>query len=398
LCWPDGSFQRPWNIKSPGGIRAAVEKLAALHKHCPVTIVMESSGTYGDALRQAAGDAGMTLLRVSGKAVKDQSETFDGVPSQHDGKDAAIIADLGVRGKGRSWEPAQRSAMEQELRYRVRKLDRAQRVKQVHGGRIEALLARHWPEATEHLKGSSATLVWALAQWGDPSELARDPEAADRLGTFGGRFLTKEKIKAFVESARNSLGVRMNQWERRELKELGKAVLAKRKAIARCRGELKRLTAGHAVIAGQASAVGLTTACVLWMCQGDPRNYGSAAAYRKAMGLNLTECSSGRHQGKLRLSKRGQRLSRKWLYFSSIRWMKDPVVKRWAQRKKLRDGGEGMRAATAVMRRLALAAWHVAVHGVKFNAALLFPGGRFAKAPPQAAARVSAAAEKKTNE
>ena len=41
-------------------------------------------------------------------------------------------------------------------------------------------------------------------------------------------------------------------------------------------------------------------------------------------------------------------------------------------KKKSRDGGNGMRAAVAVMRRLSLAAWHVSVHGVAFDATLLF--------------------------
>jgi hypothetical protein len=354
---------------------------------------MESSGTYGDALRQAVDDAGLSLLRVSGKAVKDQSETFDGVPSQHDGKDAAIIGDLGLRGKGHPWPPARRSESEQALRYWVRKLDRAQRIKQVHGGRIEALLARHWPEATAHLPGSSATLIRTLAHFGDPAKLASDQQAFEQIKSFGGHYLSPEKIDALVNSARQSVGVRMNRWERRELKELARAVLGRRKTIARCRRELRRLTADHATIQLQAAAVGLVTACVLWMCLGDPRDYGSAAAYRKAMGLNLTECSSGRYKGQLHLSKRGQRLCRKWLYFAAIRRMKDPAVKRWTIHKKARDGGKGMRAATAVMRRLALAAWHVPVHQEPFNAAKLFPSGRWIVSGNNTRTRSTAAAD-----
>ena len=379
LHWPDGTFHRPWRIKSPGEIRIAVEKLALLHKSCPLTVAMESSGTYGDAFRQALGDANIAVLRVSGKAVKDQSETFDGVPSQHDGKDGAIIADLGSRGKGKKWDLADGSEMGQALRYWVRKLDRAQKVKQVHGGRIESLLARHWPEATQHLEASTATLIEALAHWGNPAALGADAEAAEILAGFGGPYLTAEKIEAVVESARQSVGVRMTAWEARELKELAEGVLSERKRIRECRRELKRLTAGHEVIEAQEPALGLTTACVLWMCLGDPRNYPSAAAYRKAMGLNLTECSSGQFKGQLRLSKRGQHLGRKWLYFSAMRWMKDGSVKRWTGRKKVRDGGNGMRAVVAVMRRLALAAWHVVRHGVVFDADLLFPSGKILK-------------------
>jgi transposase len=131
---------------------------------------------------------------------------------------------------------------------------------------------------------------------------------------------------------------------------------------------------GHPVIEAQAPAVGLITACVLWVCLGDARGYGSAAAYRKAMGLNLTERSSGAFKGQLHLSKRGQRLARKWMYFGALRWMRDPAVKPWVRDKKARDGGKGMRAMVGVMRRLALAAWNVAARGEAFDPARLFPG------------------------
>src|SRR5579863_3113385 len=85
LCvvWPDKEFERPWRVKSPGQMRLAVSKLLELHKLCRVTVAMESSGTYGDAFRQALDDAGLAVHRVSAKAVKDDSEGFDGVPSNH---------------------------------------------------------------------------------------------------------------------------------------------------------------------------------------------------------------------------------------------------------------------------------------------------------------------------
>lgn len=167
----------------------------------------------------------------------------------------------------------------------------------------------------------------------------------------------------------------MGEWAVREMKDVAAAILEQRKRIQRCRRELKKLTKGHKAIQSQAPAVGLITACVLWMCLGDPGNYPSAAAYRKAMGLNLKERSSGRHKGKLSLSKRGQRLTRKWLYFSALRWMRRPSVKLWMTRKKERDGGRGGKAAVGVMRRLALAAWH-AGQGEGFDPDRLFPATR----------------------
>ena len=374
LVGPDRSFDRPWRIKSPGQVRLLVSKLLELRGRCAsLAVAMESSGTYGDPLRQALADAGVEVRRVSAKAVKDYSETFDGVPSQHDGKDAAIIGTLCQAGHGRPWAHDQGDESDQAIRYWVRRLDTAQRLKQVLCGKLESLLARHWPEACGLLSQSGATLTRALEHWGDPRALSADERAGERLRRFGGHYLSEDKIAKVIESARTTLGVRMNRWSIRETRDVAAAIVKYRKRVQRCRRELKKLTRGHTVIQAQTRAVGLVTACVLWMCLGDPRGYGSAAAYRKAMGLNLKERSSGRHKGKLSLSKRGQRLSRKWLYFSALRWMGRPSVKRWVERKKQRDGGRGDRAAVGVMRRLALAAWHTG-QGEVFDPDRLFPG------------------------
>ena len=70
LRWPDGSFQRPWRIGNPGEVGLLVEKLDELRSGCPVTVAMESSGTYGDAVRQGLSDARIEVHRVSDKAVK----------------------------------------------------------------------------------------------------------------------------------------------------------------------------------------------------------------------------------------------------------------------------------------------------------------------------------------
>jgi transposase len=175
----------------------------------------------------------------------------------------------------------------------------------------------------------------------------------------------------------------MGRWARREMKDIARAILARRRQIRRCRRQLRGLVQDHPTIQAQAPALGLVTACVLWVCLGDVSNYPSAAAYRKAMGLNLRERSSGQHKGRLSITKRGQRLTRKWLYFSALRWLRDPAVKAWVKRKKERDGeGQGNKAVVAVMRRLALAAWYVGKHGEAFEASRLFPGTRRPKAAP----------------
>jgi transposase len=198
--WHSGDFERPWRAKTPEEIPVLVDRLRDLAQGRPLLIAMESTGTYGDALRQALTDAGLNVHRVSGKAVHDYAEIFDGVPSQHDGKDAAIVAELAALGKSTPWPYQQPTAFDQELRYWVERADVQQRIGMLWLGRLEALLARHWPEATEYLELNSETLLQLLAEYGGPAALAADLGAAKRLKCWGRNFLTHEKIERFVEA------------------------------------------------------------------------------------------------------------------------------------------------------------------------------------------------------
>lgn len=370
--WPDATFARPWRIANPSEISVLVRLLGQLNAGRRLVVAMEPSGTYGDALRQALHDAGIAVQRVSPKAAHDYAEVFDGVPSQHDGKDAGVVAELAAHGKGRPWDYEPRSAFEGELAYWVERLQGQQRIAAVGLGVIEALLARHWPEATRVLEVPSGTLLRVLARYGGPAALAADDEAAARLTRWGGKLLAAEKVQALLACARDSAGVRQGEWDCRQLREQAEQTRTARREVARCKRQLQRLAQGHAVLEAQGRVVGMATACVLWARTGDPRDYPCAEAYRKAMGLNLTERSSGTHQGELRISKRGHPQSRQWLYLATLRLVKQAGVQRWYQAKKARDGGGAKRALVAVMRKLALALYHVGVNGSRFEARRLF--------------------------
>src|SRR5258708_5385346 len=144
--WSDGSFERPWRVENPSEIELLVRLLVALAASRKMTVAMESTGTYGDALRGKLSAAGLVLHRVGGKAASDYAEIFDGVPSQHDGKDAAVVAELAAIGKSQPW-PAGPPAYG-GLVHDVHWLEAQQDVLQLWIGRLEALLARHWPEGT----------------------------------------------------------------------------------------------------------------------------------------------------------------------------------------------------------------------------------------------------------
>ncbi len=296
-----------------------IHRLQRLAEGRSLTIAMESTGTYGDALRQAVTDAKLTVHRVSGKAVHDYAEIFDGVPSQHDGKDAAMVAELAAMGKSSPWPYEPLAEFDQELRYLVECMDIQQRIGMLWLGRLEALLARHWPEATQYLELSSETLLQVLVKYGGPAALAADAEAAKRIKGWGGWFLKSEKIERFLHVSASSVGVRQTAVDRQRIEECAQAVLSAKHAVRKASRTLEKLAQGHAIIARHAAVVGWATACVLWVYLGNPANYHCAEAYRKAMGLNLKERSSGRYQGQLKITKRGPGAVRRWLYFTAMR-------------------------------------------------------------------------------
>jgi transposase len=372
--WANGDFERPWLVKNPAEIQELAGLLARMAAERPLTLAMEPTGTYGDALRQAISDAGLRLHRVGAKAAHDYAEIFDGVPSQHDGKDAAVVAELAAIGKSVEWRYRPSSEVDQEMAYHVDWMDAQQRQYAMWLGRLEGLLARHWLEATRWMELSSVTLLRALRRYGGPAGLAQDTQASVELARRGGPFLAAEKIRGLIRSAATSMGVRQTAIDVQRMQRYAEQALAARSEIAKSRRRLEELAQGKAVIQRQAQAVGVATACVLWVHLGDPKEYHCAEAYRKVMGLNLTERSSGMYQGKLRISKRGFSQVRRWLYFAVLRLVAKGPVRRWYQQKKAKDGDQAKRALIGVMRKLALALYEVGVNEESFDAWRLFPG------------------------
>jgi transposase len=121
-----------------------------------------------------------------------------------------------------------------------------------------------------------------------------------------------------------------------------------------------------------AAVTGKTTSLVLAAALGSPLDYPNPGSYLKAMGLNLKERSSGKHKGQLKITKRGPGIVRKYHYFTALRWLyQDPVIAQWYRNKVRRDGDHKGKAIVAVMRKRALALWHLA-RGEAFDSRKLF--------------------------
>lgn len=359
-------WSHPWETKS------FVELCVGLASHgLKAEVVMEPSGTYGDAIRAALLNLSFAVFRVSGKRVHDAAEVFDGVPSLHDPKAAVLIALLHLEKKTQPWPLPSDSERELEALRQVMALHRDR--EEAVLGHIEALTARYWPELTYHLSLTTVTLLEVLACYGGPARVAADIDGARALmSRIGGRFLRDEVVKAVLDSAPSSTGVAMLAGEEALVKEVaGEALHAHRKAAA---GEKQLVQkARKDVEPAMAAMVGLVTAATLIASGVAPRKYASPDALEKAFGLNLREQSSGTKKGSLHITKRGDGIARKVLFLAALRLIQtDPVVAAWYRKKVQRDsGGSKLKAVVAVMRKLVKALWHVG-RGAPFDATKLF--------------------------
>ena len=266
-----------------------------------------------------------------------------------------------------------------------RQLSAALRVLEVHEkeyhrncNRLEGLLARHWPELTQHLELRSATLLELLMAYGGPMEVAASPaKARQHMRKVGGRFLDPAKIERVLESAQMTFGVAQIEEERRVVMVIAEEARRAQQLGKKARCRVEQLSMREGASQHMAPVIGKTTAAVLVAAVGEPKKYESPEAYLKSLGLNLKEISSGKKKGGLHITKRGPGIARLFLYLAVLRLIQhDLVIRAWYAKKVKRQGGLAKsKAVVAIMRKLVLALWHVS-GGQPFDSSRLFDTSR----------------------
>ena len=351
--------------------------VALRERAASVSVAMEPSGVYGDAVRWQLEKVGLEVHRVSPKRSHDSAEVYDGVPSRHDGKCAAIVAWLHFHGKSEAWPV--RSERERTLKAALWRLEVHAKQSRQNRGRLEALTARHWPEVTGYLDLDTATLLELLGEFGAPEAVASDPVRAKALmQRVGGSKLDPGKVDAIVESARSTTGLPAIAEEVELVRAVAREARRNELEERAARRRVEELAEAEGSTAEMQAVVGKTTAAVVVAGAGDPRSFDSPQALVKALGLNLRENSSGKKQNRgLHITKRGSGTARMHLYMAALRLIQsDPIVRAWYAKKVARDGDRTkINAVVALMRKLVLALWHVA-RGATFDSARLFDARR----------------------
>jgi transposase len=336
-------------------------------------LVMEPTGTYGDALRHQCHQRGVRVEMMSPKHTHDFAEVLDGVPSMHDPKAAVALARLAVIKPAQEWTP--NSNERRDVRALLDRRWPQSTTHALYHGHLEAMLARHWPELGSlvdvHQQRSWMTL---LQEYPGPRAVAvAGEEAARTLRKASRGRLSEERVEAIVEAARTSLGVPMTQGEETKLRFIVEQIEQQTKGLDALDQELAKMVANDAEMSWLAAVVGPACAASIVSHVGAPSSFATPAALEKAMGLNLKVKSSGEGVGKLHITKRGPAQVRQLLYLAVLRLLQsDRIVAAWCRARKSYGGESGKRKAiVAVMRKLVRALWHVA-RGSTFDATKLF--------------------------
>ncbi len=341
-----------------------------------VEAVMEPSGTYGDAIRHEFNANGVKVYKVSAKRSHDAAEVLDGVPSWHDAKSAVIVGKLHMDGISTEW--VARTETDRALVATTKTMAMYDGQAMQNRNRLEAQLARHWPELGGILELGSGTMLAVLGEFGGPGGVAREPERAKALMIQEGRhFLSEEKMDLTVASAKATVGVPAIREEEEAIRELALDTRRAEQKAREIRRKVAKLVEGNKSAEAMSRATGIVTAAVIVARAGDPLEFDNARAFQKSVGLNLKERSSGKHKGELKITKRGSGEVRMYLYMAALRLIQDDeVIKAYYLKKVARDGGrKKTKALVAVMRKLVLGLWHVA-RGNEFDARKLFDTSR----------------------
>ena len=211
-------------------LREVIRLLLALRDAgLEVRVVAEPTGTYGDPFAYQVLKAGLDMFMVSSKHTHDYAEIYDGVPSKHDTKDAAIVAKLHLeQNEPKRWPvPAEEK---RELRAHMNLIDWGKQDQQRDLMRLEALLARHWPELPRELDLDAVSLLALLEQFGSAQAVASAPSKARQLLHKVSRgALAADKIQHIITGAEQTLGVPPYASERKLMMELGRRLRQSRR-------------------------------------------------------------------------------------------------------------------------------------------------------------------------
>jgi transposase len=324
-----------------------------------VLVGLEFAGQYGYTFAHDLARRGYPVVNVLPSVTKRMKEVEDNSPLKTDAKDAALIARLVAEGKFVRFPLLDPRYV--ALRHLTMNRHRLAVEGTRYKNRLQSLLDLGWPEFLPLFKDNlmTATPMAILARWPLPEDLllANRRTLLRVVKDASRNHIGKERVRALLTSAEETVGVRTGADERRvEMMQILDRLALVREQMAEVEIRLEAAVAECPPACALATVpeVGFVTAACIVSELGAPEDYEHPRQVLKLAGMNLIEKSSGLLKGRRRQSKRGRPLLRRQLYLLAGRWCREDRgrYRSYYDALMARNGGFGTKAVCAVARKM----------------------------------------------
>lgn len=347
--WNNGrGFQEFWE---------RISSAATAHGFEEIIVGFESTGPYLEPLVQfLRSKKGVRLVQVNPMHTKRLKELSGNSPLKTDRKDPKVIADIIALGHALTVVIPEGAAAELRRLTQARERTTASRTRLLN--QMQSLLVLSFPEFLQVMKDiSTASARYLLQHYPTAQDIVGLGESALAavLRKVSRGKLREDRARALFEAANESVGIQEGRHSMLlEIRMLLDTIASYDRFIDQVETEMERqlklIPYSHIILS--IKGIGAVTAAGLIGEVGDFTKFKTISEVMKLAGLDLYEVSSGKHRGKLRISKRGRSHIRKLLYLASLSAVKKGGVMHAWYRRALDRGMQKTKALVAVSRKL----------------------------------------------
>ena len=292
--------------------------LAAKHNKAQIVMGLEPTGHYWFCLAAWMVSNGISVVQVNPYAVKQTKEVEDNSQLKDDTKDPKLIANLVKDGNfGRPYLPEKLYA---ELRRLSMFRDQLTEDRIRYINRMHREMKIHFPEYKDALgKVDGAFSLELLKQAPFPEDILELGESGIRQIWHDVKLRGRGYSRAgeILRYAQESVGIRDGacagriavKWFVERILEIDSQLAGLEDQISQKCQEIP-----HADKIQEISGIGATTLSGILAEMGDITRFDDVREIQKLSGLGLVACSSGKHKGETRISHRGRKRLRYWLF------------------------------------------------------------------------------------
>lgn len=334
-----------------------ISSAAITHGLTDIIVGFESTGPYMEPLALfLRSKKGVRLVQVNPMHTKRLKELSGNSPLKTDRKDPKVIADIIELGHALTVVIPEGPAAELRRLTQGRERTIASRTRLFN--QLQSLLAISFPEFLQVMKDvKTASAQHLLQHYPTPQDLVALGESslAALLCKVSRGKIKKDRARALFEAANESVGVQEGRSSMLlEIRLMLDTIAIYDRFIEGQEAEmiryLEEIPYSHVILS--LKGIGPVTAAGLIGEVGDFTKFSTISEVMKLAGLDLYEVSSGKHKGKLRISKRGRPLMRKLLYLAALSAVRKGGTMHVWYKNALERGMMKTKALVAVSRKL----------------------------------------------